>query len=309
MKTNSLSLITPLARAAAIACSSSPAKIASAVADHPAPCVEAVSPGLVDNEPPQTSSTEHEAAAPLASIARHLGQQLLSDQPDRHALAANDEGGGDGDDGGDDAEQLLSVTAAPTERKAALRWIIGRRLRAARSLQGLDQTSAAELLGYVSSAQLSQQESGKRLAPLERIVAAAGAYGVTTDFLLGLSDEPDRDTHRALRAATTRGVRGMLEAATEGVIGLFESHATLMGPAASNLAALVDAGQALQDAIAVLMRCNGEAFEEMRGGATVVRRAADFDQLIQSARCRLVAHTEFGDGLQAQLKRAMATPA
>jgi transcriptional regulator with XRE-family HTH domain len=185
-----------------------------------------------------------------------------------------------------------------------LRQVIGRRLRAARALQGVDQTRAAELLGYETSSQLSQWEQGRRTPPLEQLVAAADVYGTTADFLLGRTNEPERDAHVALRAATLRGVRRMLDAASEGVMQLFERRAALVGPDASHVAALVVSGQALQDALATLMRAEG--FDELRGGATVVRCAEEFSAAIVSARRRLDAHAELGDDIEAQTRAAMA---
>ncbi|MDR7295465.1 transcriptional regulator with XRE-family HTH domain [Pelomonas aquatica] len=236
--------------------------------------------------------TDDRVPAPTAPPSADPGMAGRPVQP-----AANDD---DGDPGA-----LASPRAGiRTPSRAGLRQVIGRRLRAARALAGLDQTRAAELLGYETSSQLSQWEQAKRTPPLEQIVAAAETFGMTTDFLLGLSNEPDRDAHMALRAATLRGVREMLATASEATMQLFERRAALIGPDALHVAAIVDAGQALQNAIAVLMRADG--FQELRGGASVVRCADDLAAAIVAARRRLDAHREMGDGIQAQLRAAIA---
>jgi len=233
-------------------------------------------------------------AAPAGAIAGMV-ENLAGPAPTQ--VAANDDDG----DPGAMASPWVGV-AVPS--RAGLRQVIGRRLRAARTLAGLDQTRAAELLGYENGSQLSQWEQAKRTPPLEKIVAAAETYGMTTDFLLGLSNEPDRDAHMALRTATLRGVRAMLDAASEGTVQLFERRAALIGPGASHVTALLDAGQALQAAIAALVRADG--FDDLRGGATVVRCADEFDVAIVAARRRLDAYRELGDELQVQLGAAMA---
>jgi transcriptional regulator with XRE-family HTH domain len=252
----------------------------------------------------------------MAAMASQLAQHSHAGQIARRAPAANDSSGTaqglvDGFDPDEEAEgqevQGLAMLVNPAQRKAALRQVIGRRLRAARLLQGLDQGQASGLLGHESSTQLSLWEAGKRLAPLDRIVAAAGVFGVTVDFLTGLSEEPYRDTQTALRSATLNGVRAMLVAASEGVVDLFERHAALIGPDATSVAAIVDVSQALRDAVAALMRSNPEEFNELRGGATLARRATEFDDVVQATRDRLAAHRALGDDLQAQLRRSMAT--
>jgi len=255
---------------------------------------------------PRTTSAIAKAAAAACATAKPTDDRVpappappsadpaMASQPVQ--TAAND-------DDGDPGAMGLPCAGHRAPARAGLRQVIGRRLRAARVLQGLDQSRAAEQLGYETSSQLSQWEQAKRTPPLEQLVAAAETYGTTTDFLLGLSNEPDRDAHMALRAATLRGVRAMLIAASESTVQLFERRAALIGPDASHLSAIVDAGQALQNAIAVLMRADG--FQELRGGASVVRCADDLDAAIVAARRRLDAHREMGDGIQAQLRAEM----
>ena len=52
---------------------------------------------------------------------------------------------------------------------------------------------AAERLG-VSSAALSTWESGKKSPTLDNLIGMAELYGVTTDYLLGRTNEPQRNT-------------------------------------------------------------------------------------------------------------------
>lgn len=69
------------------------------------------------------------------------------------------------------------------------------RLRKARRLAGLSATEAWKKMGYQSAAQLSKMESETSTSPLNYnfIIRAAICYGVSTDYLFGLShyDEPD----------------------------------------------------------------------------------------------------------------------
>ena len=63
-----------------------------------------------------------------------------------------------------------------------------RKLSQLRRERGLNQKSAAEKLG-VSQALLSHYENGAREPGLDFVVNAAAFYEVSTDFLLGVSDE------------------------------------------------------------------------------------------------------------------------
>ena len=66
--------------------------------------------------------------------------------------------------------------------------IFAQRLLALRKEQGLSQQDAAELSG-VQYRSYRRYEQGEREPQASVIVALAKFYGVTTDYLLGLSDE------------------------------------------------------------------------------------------------------------------------
>jgi transcriptional regulator with XRE-family HTH domain len=69
--------------------------------------------------------------------------------------------------------------------------VFGERIAKLREDRGIKQAEAARRMkDFVSSAQvLSGYELGKRQPPFETVVAFAQYYGVTTDYLLGNSDE------------------------------------------------------------------------------------------------------------------------
>ncbi|MBN3789304.1 helix-turn-helix transcriptional regulator [Burkholderia sp. Ac-20353] len=73
--------------------------------------------------------------------------------------------------------------------------ILRERLVAARLRHQLEQQDAAKLLGYQNSSALSKIEGGQANMPRGLLVRAAVAYSVSTDFLLGLTDDPERDLH------------------------------------------------------------------------------------------------------------------
>ena len=56
--------------------------------------------------------------------------------------------------------------------------------------RGYTQKQIGEYLG-ISQNTYSQYESGKRQLPVDIVIALAKYYGVTTDYLLGVSDIPN----------------------------------------------------------------------------------------------------------------------
>jgi transcriptional regulator with XRE-family HTH domain len=75
--------------------------------------------------------------------------------------------------------------------QAALVKIIGERFRAARELCNMSQVVAAQQLGYANPSKLSKVENATDTVsvPLWLIAQAARVYEVSTDYLLGFSDD------------------------------------------------------------------------------------------------------------------------
>jgi transcriptional regulator with XRE-family HTH domain len=190
---------------------------------------------------------------------------------------------------------------APLEEKARLRAGTGRRLFIARELAGLSQTDAAKLFGYQTPAQLSMWELGRRSIPMEKLVKAAQVYAVSADFLLCLSDDPERDTSLALRNSTLRGVRSMLCDAARLTVDAVDRHAKLLGPDATRVASLVASGQALVEAVQAFVRSNHETFDDLSGGARLQRCAAEFEVEACVTRTRLNAYRTLDLELRAQI--------
>ena len=67
--------------------------------------------------------------------------------------------------------------------------IFGERLRGLRKGRGLVLEDVAQLLG-VSTTQVGDMENGKTGTSMVRLVALAEFYHVSTDYLLGITDDP-----------------------------------------------------------------------------------------------------------------------
>jgi hypothetical protein len=88
--------------------------------------------------------------------------------------------------------------------------LVRRRLMAARRINRWDQQEAARRLGYATPAPLSKVEMGRIGLPRGFLVLAARVYNVSADFLLGLSDQPERDPRTATQQRIESRVRDEL---------------------------------------------------------------------------------------------------
>lgn len=81
---------------------------------------------------------------------------------------------------------------------------MARKFKEARQMRKLTAVEASEKLG-VSQPALSAWESGRKSPTVENLIGMAELYGVTTDYLLGRSNEPKGITeNRALTAEELR---------------------------------------------------------------------------------------------------------
>jgi transcriptional regulator with XRE-family HTH domain len=82
-----------------------------------------------------------------------------------------------------------------------VRQILGERVRRRRMALGLNQTAFAHTVG-IPVPTLSSIEHGHQSIYVERAVQLAQALGVSTDYLLGLSEDPGNTSERPFQAAS-----------------------------------------------------------------------------------------------------------
>jgi len=250
-----------LARAAAIS-----ATTASAPAPAPAPA--------------PASAPAPEPAPAYAGFAGPVSKR---------EVAANDEV----------SDQDVGDETNTAQARAILRGVVGRRLVQARTLSGLSQTSAAQALGYVGPAQLSQWEKSRRLLPLGELIKASRVYNVPVDFLLGESADATRDPAAGLRHATLNGVRSVLEQVAVIVTDQVARHADMLGPTVGCVSGLVAAGQALQSSIDFVVRQDG--FDELLGGARLLHCSNEFAAQLDDARRKIELHNRMDSDVRQRL--------
>lgn len=77
------------------------------------------------------------------------------------------------------------------------------RLRAAREQRGLKQRELSEMCG-MGETQINKYENGAGDPSATNLHAIATVLGVSTDYLLGLSDQPHEQSHLSLSPAEQR---------------------------------------------------------------------------------------------------------
>jgi transcriptional regulator with XRE-family HTH domain len=166
---------------------------------------------------------------------------------------------------------------------------IGQRLREARELCNMSQLMAAERLGYSNSSKLAKVENSSDTCsvPLWLIVRAAKLYDVSVDFLFGLSDDWESDPaarnanaiHHFLLEARAREAAREIEA-----LRRFGSRLDLIETAT------VELSDAMDWLFAVIIRfweLNKAEFEDMKGGATLVKALEKAEAASRSAKDKL----------------------
>lgn len=169
----------------------------------------------------------------------------------------------------------LPMRFRKSTNSANLKNVIGNRLIAAREMNGWSQGDAAKALGFTNGTQLCLWESGSRVPPLHLISRVSEVFGVSTDWLLGLDDAPERDSATAARGAVIRRMSGLLEQhATQIVDTLLQTQKFDPTPLlrSTGFCGLV---LELVDAVGRYRERNQDAFDETPASALLVRTATD----------------------------------
>jgi transcriptional regulator with XRE-family HTH domain len=185
------------------------------------PPMQADTPTPID-QPVLDAALRVSIAPWCASLVRHQVASPANDlRTEGDEMSAAAEVGGD--DEPDDGEIDPSSVEGRDRRLLAL--LVGRRIRAAREAAGIRQLALSRGLAYCSPAQLSQWESGKRMPPVQALLALAAALGCTTDYLLGVTSSHG-DLADDRRARTISAVKAVVEAAAERVADALDAADT-----------------------------------------------------------------------------------
>lgn len=181
---------------------------------------------------------------------------------------------------------------------AALRKRIGERFRTARHINGWGQTEASEMFGYRNSTQLSLIEDGKRMPPIDKIIKAHEIYGVSVDYLCGVSDEPERDPKLAERQAMVKQLQKMFADNATLMATQFQVWLNQGAPAVASSRRFLTQAEECTRSIERFRQLNSDAFEgEMRGAATVLLKMDELNREILNAKAILDRNDRLGESI------------
>jgi transcriptional regulator with XRE-family HTH domain len=161
-----------------------------------------------------------------------------------------------------------------------LRRLLAKRLIAARELNGFGQTQAALLIGWKNATQLSLLERGTRMPPHAVLCQIARTYGVSVDYILGLSDEPERDPSTAAVKASVNQVRDMLDRNATAVCEALHSASKFDSTQALRSTGVVARVKYLCDAVTHFRAISPAAFDDTRGSARLLYAVREADEAI-----------------------------
>lgn len=152
---------------------------------------------------------------------------------------------------------------------------IGARLREARELNGWELNDAAPRLGYTSAGSLSKIESARHISaiPMWLIPRACEVYGVSADYLHGLSDDleltPGMNMRRDVGVWLFNELNRIRQRDLEAFIVL-QDRIEMVATGAQEVIAQVEE---FHQALGTFRAQNVARFDNMRGGSTVMYRA------------------------------------
>jgi transcriptional regulator with XRE-family HTH domain len=152
----------------------------------------------------------------------------------------------------------------------------GDRMIQARELCGISQQRAAELLGYANSSKLAKIEaaSDTNSVPLWLIPKAAEIYGVSVDYLFGVSDDWERDPIKSQERQIGQWLEDRWQQVRDAQDHAFKAlHAKQTELSEAIARTKRRAKENLEQVERV--RQNNRAFDDLRGGAKLLRLLAE----------------------------------
>ena len=158
-------------------------------------------------------------------------------------------------------------------------------LIAARVVAGLNGIEAAERFGYANSTQLSQIESGARKVPSDWafLRLASKIYGVSADFLLGLSPHIEFDSKVTQQHALLRKTEAVMASVAETFATALIRFSSQEQLTRVDMERIDSAAVRLEEAMAKLRK---RGFDDFPGGATMLSAVVEVVQAAGPPLCQ-----------------------
>lgn len=173
--------------------------------------------------------------------------------------------------------------------------IVRERCMLARQRSGYSRKEAALKMGYVNTTSVSKMESLSSSAPinLEYIMRAAEVYGVSTDYLMGGSNYPERDARCVEQIAVYNSTRQFVESTTDKLMEFFISggrHHHYRMQCEELLGALTQ----IIEVINRVRELNPDFDNTIRGGAKLVSLKESLEMRLKQIKIRMI-QTQFDE--------------
>lgn len=159
-------------------------------------------------------------------------------------------------------DDMQKTKKEPTETQR----MIAERFRLARNLSGLTEQDAIIRMGLKNPKVISQIENCHRLPTLHFVIRASNAYGVSADYLLGLSEDDDASSGIASSSAIFRQNHKMATMIADVLSKTSYEYGRIVGD--NKTRELVDNTEKLYSKFNRFRDLNPE-FLDMRGGAPI----------------------------------------
>ncbi|MEE3609358.1 hypothetical protein [Avibacterium paragallinarum] len=184
--------------------------------------------------------------------------------------------------------------------------LIRARCLSARLLARKSPERAAAEMGYTNTSMISKMErkTSKTAINHNFLARASLCYGVSMDYLLGMSNYPERDPRSVEQLAIYSSVQHytnqLLEGLTETIVKGASAQVLSM-----HLSMLCDESAELVDAVNRMRELNPNFDEDIKAGSLVMKQVDKINQRISSTRRRL-SKESYDDNILRQFKSVLS---
>ena len=180
----------------------------------------------------------------------------------------------------------MALSNRAKEEEQALRDIVAKRLVRARRAASFKSDEVARRLGHANLTMISLFENGRRSPSLKNLQLLADMYSVTTDYLLGRTDDIGLAPEEGNQALITGVLKTVMTHYHEKyVAGLAAVTAIAVEGASMDrvlLGRVADISVELSNSLAVVRRHHRSDFEEMRGGGKLERLIHELSSSVEA---------------------------
>lgn len=186
----------------------------------------------------------------------------------------------------DEEGKIMTNPSRAQEEEQTLRDTLAKRLVRARRAAGFKSADVAQHLGHANLTMISLFENGRRSPSLKNLQLMADLYCVTTDYLLGRTDDLGLSPEEGNQALIAGILKGVTAAYNEKYLSGLASVTAIAVEGASMdrvlLGKVADISIELSDSLAVIRKHHGSAFESMRGGGKLERLIYELSASVES---------------------------